>query len=103
MKIREVHHICDICKVEIKNYSPGGNVAINGIGHNQIWPIGERRYDVCYQCASILALAKGLGIVTYDEEPLYRQAGFEWDEERGCWYHPQTGLSRYLSKAKGDQ
>ena len=102
MKVEETYHTCDVCQRKIKDYDPNGSIIIDWMGSNQVWPVGEKRFDVCKGCASILALAKGLGIVAYDEEPLYCQAGFEWDEERGCWYHPKIGLSRYPSK-KGEK
>ena len=104
MEVVRTYHICDICKEEILVFNPNGAMAINWTGSNQIWPVGEKRLDVCAKCVSILALAKMAGIVTYDEGPLYRQAGFEWDEGMGCWHHPQFGLSRYPFRLKeGDK
>jgi len=101
MKVEETYHTCDVCQRKIKDYDPNGSIIIDWMGGNQVWPIGEKCFDVCEGCAGILALAKSLGIVTYDEEPLYRQAGFEWDKKRHCWHHLGTGLIRFVEK--GDQ
>lgn len=78
MKVEDVYS-CDLCGKTIQNYNPNGARMIEFFsGVNQVWPVGEKKYDVCAACCIVLDRASSFGLISkIDLDPLYEQARYE--------------------------
>ena len=72
------YHYCDLCGLAITPYNADGYrlIDFNG-GHNQVVVVGHIIVDICSKCCEVLFKAKAVGVIQYDEESLYKQAGFK--------------------------
>jgi hypothetical protein len=67
---------CDLCGEQIYKRGNGNAIIISG-GTCQVWPTENGNIDVCPSCCKILMKAKQIGIIDYDEMPLFLRAGFK--------------------------